>query len=61
MKYDEAIYRSLCKIANKCKNYFYLHKYVDFDNFGKNQKVDEILAELNNLDKLRKEQKKEYE
>lgn len=61
MEYNELIYKELCKVARKCKNYFYMHKYMDFDRFGKNKCVDEILEELKKIETLRKEQKKKYE
>lgn len=61
MEYHEPIYKILCGIARKCRKYFYIHKYMDFDSFGKDKLVDEILEDIEKLEKLRKEQKEKYE
>lgn len=61
MNIEENIYKKICLINSKCKKYFWNNKNLNFDKFGINKIVDEIIKESNELNELRKVQKKEEE
>ena len=49
---EERIYYILCKISKKCKNYFYDRKYIPFDRYSLERKINEIIESAENLKKV---------
>lgn len=60
MEIEEKIYRTLCSISKKCKDYFFINKNVGLNHIL-DQDVDKIIELSKKLEKLREEQIKEYE